>query len=380
VVIEVALSVVLLIGAALMVRTFLTLRPVHPGFDVSNRVVAQMVLSGRWEVDRGRERFLDEVVAGVGALPGVVSVSGSSYLPMHGMSDSAVVRLGEATGAVWAGWITPSYVTDMNIPMVRGRAFTAGDTRGAPPVALINEALTRQFWPQGDPLGQIVEVRAPDGTRTTRQIVGILRDTRSWGIDLERHPELYVPFAQQPGSTLFYVIVKTAGSPDPHLPAQIRAIVSAVRPGQVVDSVEPLQDALDRSVAQPRFGAWLFGMFGAMAVGLAGLGLGAVMAWWVAQRTREIGVRIALGAGRAQVVRLVVSQGLLLAAAGAVAGLVLAAFTSRLLAGWLYGVDPLDPATFAGSAVFVLIVSALSSFLPARRAATIDPIVALRAE
>jgi putative ABC transport system permease protein len=380
VVVELALSVVLLVGAALMIRTFLTLRPSTPGFDPSNKVIAAVRLPGAWLPDPNHLAFFDAVFDRLKGLPGVASVSGSSYVPLAGSVSMLPVGINGVTANIWTGQVTPSYFRDMRIAISRGRAFEPTDDGRAPAVAIVNEALARRFWPNDEPIGRTVQTTAPGGTVVTaRRIVGIVHNTRSLGGNTDTKSELYWPYAQDP-EPLLILIVRTPGRPDAGLPGAIRAAVATVRPGQVVDTVRTLQEAVDESVTTPRFGAWLFGVFAAMAVGLAALGLAAVIAWWVTQRTREIGVRMALGASRTQVAGLIVRQGLGLAVVGVALGLAVAAACTRVLAGWLYGVTPLDGWTFASCGALMLAIAALASYLPAIRATRINPTVALRAE
>jgi putative ABC transport system permease protein len=282
---------------------------------------------------------------------------------------------------VWSSWSTPGYLRDAAIRLMRGRFFDAGDTPSAPPVAIVNDAMAARFWPHGDPIGQLVEVKTGDGQIVRRQVVGVVETTRSWGTDLRRRPELYMPYAQEPASTLMYVIVRTNGAPATTLPADIQRIVAEVRPGQVVESVEPLQTSVDRSVAAPRFAMWVFTAFAAAGAMLASLGLFAVIAWWVSERRREIGVRMALGAGVERVARLVLREGLALATVGLALGMGTAFLVTRLLSDWLYDVaKPTDPPTYALCAIGMLVVTALASYVPARRAARIDPTVTLKSE
>jgi putative ABC transport system permease protein len=381
VVIEVALSVVLLVAAGLMLRTFLVLRPVDPGFSASHRTVAQMVFEGPWRIDPSREQTVDGAVRQIGDLPGVAGVSATSYLPLSGVTDLSRVTIGGESADVWSSWSTPGYFRDMDMRLRRGRLFTDADTPAATPVAMVNEAMAERFWPGADPLGQVIDVQAPDNTRSRRQIVGILETTRSWGHDLERRSELYAPYRQAPGSTLIYLIVRTNGAPAVSLPVDIRRIVSTIRPGQVVDSIEPMQASLDRAVAAPRFAMWLFGIFAVAGGLLSVIGLAAVVAWWVTERRREIGVRMALGASVEGIVRLVLREGLLLAAGGVGLGIGAAALVTRILRDWLYGVAaPTDPLTFALCTIGMLTVTALAAWLPARRAARVDPVLSLRSE
>jgi putative ABC transport system permease protein len=380
VIVEVALSVVLLVGAGLLVRTFLLLRPDAPGFSTSGRVVAQVLLSGGWRDDPARLALIDRMIDGARSIPGVEDASASSYLPMSGVTDMASVRHDDTTSRFWASWVTAKFFGDLNIPVVKGRGFLESDRAGSQPVAAINETAARRFWPNRDPIGAIVAVTTPDGRTAERVIVGVVGDTRSGGLSLNRQSELFVPFAQQSGSTLIYLIARTNQSSTGTLAGQIRSIVDSASPGQVVDSVEPLQAKLDRAVSRPRFGAWLFGIFASVAAGLAVLGLGTVVAWWVTQRRREIGVRMALGATKSQVVGLVVRQGVALTAIGVGIGCLAAGLASSLLSDWIYGVTRLDPATFGTVAAGMLTVAVAAAYLPARRAARIDPSTTLRAE
>jgi putative ABC transport system permease protein len=297
---------------------------------------------------------------------------------MSGSVTSGRVTAGETTISAWQGAVTPNYFAEMRIAIVGGRDFSTSDDGAAPPVAIVNETFARRAWAGRDPIGATLTVSGPGGTGL-RRVVGVCADTRSLGGDLTTRPEVYVPFAQEPLPFL-YVIVRAADPFDARLPAGIRAAAAGLDPLQVVDRILPLPAVLDASVSTPRFGAWLLGAFAVMAVLLAAVGLAASIAWWVAQRTREIGVRIALGADPAQVVRLFLARGMALAASGVVVGLAGAVTSTRLLRTWLYGVTPLDPATFAASAVALLAIACAAAYLPARRAARVDPLVALRAE
>ncbi len=380
VVTEVALSVVLLISAVLMLRTFLVLRPTDPGFRTENRTVAEVLMGGAWTPDPARERFVNDMIDGIRRMPGVRTVSATSYLPLWGYTELARITISATPTDIWASWTTPGYFEDMGMMLVRGRLFDERDRSGSPPVMMVNEAAARKFWPGADAIGQAVDVRSPDGVVTSRQIVGVIHTTRSWGTDTVERPELYIPYAQGGGSTLMYFIVGTAGAPPRDLPTQISTLASTLRPGQLVDRIEPLQASLDRAVQQPRFGAWLFGAFAAIAVGLAGLGLAAVITWWVTQRRREIGVRMALGASGDRIARLILSQALWLTLSGVAIGLLVAAWATRLVAVWLYGVAPLDPMAFGLAAAGMTVIAALAAYVPARRASRIDPIVTLRSE
>jgi putative ABC transport system permease protein len=381
VVVEVGLSVVLLVAAGLMLKTFLVLRPTDPGFAVEERYVAQTVFSGGWHVDPKRKDFVDRATARLQAIPGVANVSVTTYLPLSGVTDLTLVGVGDKTGHVWSSWMTPSYLRDMNVALAHGRLFDERDGPGSVPVAIVNDTMAARFWPGGDPVGQVFSVELPDGRKTQRQVIGVAKTTRSWGTDRERRSELYMPYAQEPGSTLMYFILRVPGRAPLTLTSEIRAAFAALDPMQVVDRVEPIQAGLDRSVAAPRFAAWLFGTFAAFGVILAALGLTAVIGWWVTERRREIGIRIALGASARRVSAEILRQGVGLAIAGVVSGLAAALAMTRLLSAWLYDVgSAFDPGTFALVAIGMVAVAAAATYLPARRAASVDPMVALRSE
>lgn len=388
VVTEVALSVALLIGAGLMVRTFWTLRPTALGFTTSGRTTTYTLLNDGWRVQPGHLQFVNDVIERFEAIPGVTSASASSYLPMSGYTATSSIRIGNATAKqVWTAWVTEHFLRDMDVAITRGRDFNGGDVAGAPPVAIINETFARQHFPNADPIGQRVEVdasadldSAPRGAVTTRLIVGVARDMREGGRDRIQRPELYAPYAQEPGPALLYFVLRTDGAAPAQLSAQIQAAIGAARPGQLAERIETMDALVNRSVSRPRFGAWLFGTFAAIAVGLSTLGLGAVVAWWVAQRRREIGIRMALGSTRTQVAHLVVKQGLTLALIGIALGGGAAAVATRLLAEWLYGVAPNDAPTFIVCSACMLIVAIAAAYVPARRAARIDPAITLKTE
>jgi putative ABC transport system permease protein len=374
---QVALSLTLLVGAMLMIATFRTLKPDQPGFNASDKLTASLRLQGR--AANAPARVFDSVLALVQAIPGVRSVSASSYVPMSGMVAIVSVTAGGRTRDAFSGVVTSNYFAEMEIPIVQGRAFVDQDGPGAPQVVIVNEAFLRSLLLDRAALGASVDVTFFDGRTESRQIVGVLRDTRSAGSDLRARPEIYLPFAQSPVQGL-NLIVRAPNPSDPRLAARIRSAVYAADPTQVLDRVRPMTEILDATVSTPRFGAWLLGAFAAMALLLAAVGLAASIAWWVSQRTREIGVRMALGARPATVTRMFLRQGVALTLAGIALGLAGAAASTRLLESWLYGVTPLDPRVFTASAVGMLTIAVVASYLPARRAARIDPVVTLRAE
>ena len=373
---ELALGVLLLVGALLMIRTFLTLRPSAPGFDASNKYVA-LVRQPPSVAGADRLQFFETVRNEVQRTPGVRAVAATSYLPLYRSIDVRALTVGSNKGDVYTGAITPNYLSVMRIPLLRGRDFTSADNAD---VAIVNRAFVERWLPQQEALGTVVTLATgraePPATAT---IVGIAEDTRAFGSDTRSRPVVYRPLRPSTIANPFLVIEadeRTSVS----LAQNVRSIVDRARPGQLVDRFERFEAMLGAEVSRPRLGAWLFGSFAALAVLLAGIGLAATLVWSVAQRRREIGVRMALGAKPSDVRRLIVGQMFGLSLTGVAAGLAAAAATTHLLKGWLYGVTPLDPLTFAACGAVMLAVSALAAYLPARRATRISPLIALRGE
>jgi putative ABC transport system permease protein len=374
---QIALSLIVLVGAVLMIRTFLTLRPSSPGFTTPDKLTAVVRLQGPRPPEP--RAFFSALLERVRAIPGVQGVAGSTYLPMSGSVATVNITTGDKPLEVYSGRVTPNYFAEMQIPLTRGRAFDDRDGAGAPPVAIVNEAMVRRLPPgQGMP-GASVTLTSFDGTTETRQIVGVVRDTRSAGYDTKVRPEVYVPFAQRPAPAL-NLIVRTRSPSDRQLWSAIRQEVAALDPSQVADRFTPMTDLLGDRVKSWRFGAWMMGLFAGIAIALAAVGLTVSIASWVARRTREIGVRMALGATPSQVTSLFMRQGITVTLLGLILGLAGAAASTRLLESWLYGVKPLDAPTFAWSAAGMLVIATLASYLPARRAAGIDPLITLKAE
>jgi putative ABC transport system permease protein len=380
VVVEVALSVVVLIGAALMVQTLFTLRFQSLGFEPENKVSLLVRLPGA--TPETSEQFFTDLFDRVKSTGGIRTVVGSTYLPMRGTASFVPVSYGGKTAEIFVSDVTPGYVELMKIQMRAGRTFVDTDTSGSEPVAMVNESLARHIQPDGQVIGQLISVGPvdrPSGPATARRIVGVAVNTRSAGFDTRNRDEVYVPYAQDPGPRLF-LIAEHSASGGAAVAAQLRRAVRALRPDLAIEDPEFLPGMLDRSVRWWRFGAWLLGIFAALAVMLAAIGLMTTIGWWVNQRTRELGLRIALGATRANVTRFVFRQGLTLGVLGIVAGCAVAAGVTRFLVGWIYGVTPLDGPTFAGCAIAMLAVAALAVYIPVRRATSVDPVVALRAE
>jgi putative ABC transport system permease protein len=376
---EVALSVALLTGAGLMMKTFLHLRPANPGFEPDGKLAATISLprptypdGPAWTafVENLRQRLLQR--------SGVQAVVATSYVPLSGFISTAEVQHVGGDGSivrVWAPRVTPDYFSEMGIPVLRGRPFTIRDGPGAG-VAIVNETMASRMWPAQDPLGRQLEFKSDLGRMSTKTIVGVSRDVRDSGGRVSARSEIYVPFSNEPVPVI-RIVVKTPLSAEQMAPV-IRQEAAAIDPRLPVGDVVPVTDIVARSVATWRFGASLLAVFAGIAATLAAVGLFAVVGCWVTERTPEIGVRVALGAGRGRVVRFFLARGVTLTFVGVACGLVLAALTTRFLTAWLVDASPLDRPTFAAAAAAMAAVGLLSTYLAARRAASIDPLSALR--
>ena len=397
VVAEVALALTLLVGAGLLLRSFANLRAIDPGFRADHVLTVDLNLPGsRYGAPNRQVQFYDALITRVGALPGVRGVGGVEQLPLSGPQQTTDFRImgappprqGDEPDAAYAS-VTPGYFSAMSLMLRSGRVLTESDGAAAPRVAVINEAMARRFWPNETPIGKRVALsieslrfdrpNAPprlDFEGAAREIVGVVADVRASAIADPAAPALYMPFAQRPVSNLT-VAVRTGGNPI-RLINPIRAAVRALDPDQPLSSVATMSDIVAASVQQPRDRTTLIGVFAFVALLLAAIGVYGVMAYGVNERTREIGVRVALGASASDVVRLIIRGALGMTLVGVVIGLAGGFMASRLLGSLLFGVKATDLATFVGAAVVILGVATLASWLPARRASQVDPAVALR--
>jgi putative ABC transport system permease protein len=369
VVAEVALALVLLTGAGLLTRSFARLQNVDPGFEPRGVLTFSLALpQARYPSDTQRVAFFDALLPRVAAIPGVRAVGAVSDLPFGpgGSTSSFTVEGFQPPPGQQGPWgdfrtATPGYFETLRIPLRRGRLFTAQDAQGARPVAVIDEELAERYWPGQDPIGKRVSLGAPEGQAPTWiEVVGVVGHAKQEGLDAEARVQLYLPYAQSPGGQLA-LAVRGAGDPERLLPL-VRAAVREVDRDLPLADVRPLEARVEASVGPRRLSALLLGGFAALALVMACLGLYGVMAYAVAQRTRELGVRLALGAARGSVLALVLRQGLTLVGVGGAVGLVGALALSRVLQSQLYEVRAADPATL----------------IPARRATRVDPAVALR--
>jgi predicted permease len=379
---QVAVSMVLLVGAGLFLRSLGKAEAVDPGFDPTNTVLMTFDLeSNGFTQERGRA-FYDQLRERARALPGVQSATLAQCVPLATCGSRRGTRIegyeprpGESTEINW-NVVGTDYFRTLRIPLIQGRDFGPQDREGAPLVVIVNQAFARRYWPGQDPLGKRVSFRGPQGPFA--DVVGMVSDGKYRALGEDPLPFLYVPFAQQyrPAMTLH---VRTAGDPRPLTPLLERE-VKALAPALPIINPTTLDEAAAVALLPHRIGAALLGLLGGLAVLLAMLGLYGVMAYSVTQRTREFGIRGALGAARRQLVTQVVGEGMLLSAVGAGIGLVLAAAGTRLVQSFLFGVSPLDPVTFAGMTVLIGCVTLAASYLPARRVTRVSPIEALRHE
>jgi putative ABC transport system permease protein len=379
--------VLLLAGAGLLLRSFVRLRAVSPGFSTEGVLTLEVSLPGSGYAEPGRRAALfDRIREDVQALPGVRAAAVASRLPLTGPGLNGPFSIeGRAFDpsapvpqfAVFRA-VSPEYHAALGVPLRQGRALSARDAAGGPAVAVVNERLARNFFPAGDALGHRVKLGAPGSPRPWLTIVGVTADVRDRGLALPSSPEIAVPFAQDPPSSAV-IVARTAGDPLA-LVGAVRQAVVAADPDQPVSRVRTLAQVVTESIVERRAPAQLLAGLAVFAVTLAGLGTYGVMSYTVSGRSHEIGVRMALGARPADVARLVVGQGLALAAAGAALGLLAALALGRTLSTLLFEVQPVDPATFAGAAVTLVAVAAAACARPALRAARVDPAVALREE
>lgn len=383
---EVALALVLLVAAGLLIRSFDKLSQVNPGFDSHSVISARLVLPRVRYAEEARQlAFYDQVVQNVRAMPGVRSVALTSDAPLNGGGDylsfGIAGRPPASVGTVQDAEVlvtSPEYFGTLRIPLRSGRIFTAQDDARATNVAVINTAMAQRYWPGGDPIGARVTLGDPADSSSWMTIVGVVGDVRQNALNDEPYPQLFLPLAQAPQRAML-LIARTSGSPTA-LSGPIRQAVSTIDPDLPVSDIRTLDERLELSVSQPRVSMVLVGIFAMLALVLAAVGIYGVLSYTVTQRTRELGIRMALGAEPSSVMRLVVGQAMVPALIGVLIGLAGAWGATRLMSTLLFGVSATDPVTFSAVALFLLAVALLASWVPARRATRVDPLIALRTE
>jgi putative ABC transport system permease protein len=383
VVAEIAVSLVVLVGAGLLVKSFSRLLNVDAGF-VADKLLTANVELFHFKEPQQRAALQREVIARIQQIPGVESVGGGSGLPPT--TAQRVTRFAaegqdaskqEVNTAYFIG-ISPDYFRALGTPLITGRAFDERDSEAAPKVVIINKTLARRLFPTEDPIGKRLKLINSEQSDEWRSIAGVVGDVKYSGLDDPGEAIVYTPFAQTP-FLWSYLMIRTANDPVALIPS-IRSAVSSVDPKLAALQLQPMGQLVAGAVAQPRFNMILLSSFGVLALVLAVVGLYGVMSYLVAQRTREIGVRMALGARPGDVLKLIVGHGLALAAAGVAVGLGAAFAATRVMSSLLFGVSATDPLTFIVTALLLTGVALAASFIPARRAMRVDPMVALRYE
>jgi len=377
---QVALSLVLLIAAALLLRSYERLLQVDPGFDAHNVLTMNLSLpTVKYAKPAQQVDFFDEALRRVQQLPGVRDAAISATLPLTIKRITPMLPEGQPNVPLGQRpfidieAISPQWFRTLRVPLRSGREFTAADNAAAPKVLIVNETFARRFWPGENPIGKHVVVgRWPQPA----EVVGVAQDTRNKGLGQEPQPQVWVPFPQLPWSNM-YLLARTAVPPE-QLTSAVRAEIAAVDPDQPVTGIQSVDELMDTSRTQPRFLMLLVAVFSITAMALAAVGIYGVLAYSVAQRRQELGIRLALGAGKDNILRLVLRQGLVLAGAGVAIGLVAALILTRLLSALLYHVSPRDWLSFAFTPLLFLALALVISYIPARRAVQVDPITALR--
>jgi predicted permease len=384
VVAQTAIGMVLLIGAGLLMRSFLDILRVDPGFDPKHLLTSRVGVPFD-PVDHDRPyRFYQQLLPRLSAIPGVESASAGWPLPMS--SNGATISFNiqgrpveqgdEPSEAL--GVVMPGYFEAMRIPLIAGRTFGEHDGLTGPPTILINQAFAKKYFPRENPIGKHIQVRVGDDVfeHPIREVVGVIGDIKAKRLTADPSPQFYLPYAQAI-ITNPYLVVRTNGDPMA-VQAAIRSAVHDLDRHLPIYQVSTMEDYLSNSAAQPRFQTFLFACFAGIALVLAAIGLYGLLSYMVAQRTLEIGVRMALGAQRVNVLGMIVRRGLVLAIAGVISGMAVFAIFARLISGMLFHVHPTDPLTLAATAMLLLVVSFVASSLPAYRAARMDPMRILR--
>jgi len=382
---QIAIAIILLIGAGLTVKSFWALMHVAPGFRSENILTARLSLPGSRYPDNRRIAALErEVLESLRGKPGVQSAGFATYVPLSGL-DNDWAFLIEGRPPLPVGThnvaeyrpVSAGYFETIGIPLLRGRSFTPADTAEAPWVVVINDSMAREYWPSENPIGQRLQI---PGWPTWGTVIGVVGDVLHEGLDRAAKAEMYLPVEQSLNIENDPTIVVRAEIPAGAAAGELRAAVSAIDPAIAVDRIETMQQLVSGSVAQPRFRTMILAAFSLLALVMASIGIYGVMNYLVIQQTREFGIRLSLGATQTDVLRLVLGRAATLIGAGTCLGLVGSGLLVRLITKLLFGTAPLDPLTFAVVPLILAAVALLASYIPARRATRIDPIVALRCE
>ncbi|MGE0130003.1 MAG: ABC transporter permease [Blastocatellales bacterium] len=385
---EIALALVLLIGAGLTLKSFWRLQEVDPGFTPDGVLTMRLLLPYETHPQPAqRAAFYQQTLERIKSLPGVETVSAASRLPMTlGNSSGTVSGENSAIGpsdppveTEWR-WVTPDHFKALGIRLLNGRAFTDADAEGAPLVAIVDETFVRRFYPNENPVGKRIKRGRLDSQRPWHQIVGVVRHVRNQRLDLDSNPQVYFSFYQDPSPFNMSLAVRASAGDPLALSSAVRAAVQSVDRNQPVYSIRTMRQIVAESVSPRRLTLLLMGVFAAVALSLAAAGIYGVMSYAVAQRTHELGIRLALGAQAGDVLKLIIGQGLKLAVTGVGIGLAGALALTRLMQDLLFGVQAADPLTYGVIALLLTVVALLACWIPARRATKVDPMIALRCD
>lgn len=382
---EIAVATLLLVGAGLLLKSFWRLQSVDPGFKAEHVLTASISLNREkyMQADDFRKVFFSNVLERVRSVPGVESVGMISHLPFGGRGVNMGFKIFGALEVpgdddrLRAEYrvVSPDYFGTMNIPVRNGRMFTAQDSEPAQRVAVVNEAFVRQFFPGKTPIDQRLHVLF--STPLDCEVVGVVGDVRHRGYDADARPEMYVSYLQETTWPVMNLAIRTHGEPLA-VAASVRREIETVDSAQAIFNVRPLETMMRDSIAERRFNLVLLLAFAIVAVMTAAAGIYGIMTYVVSQRTSEIGIRMALGANKRHVLKLILGHGMTLTICGVGVGLLAASIVTRVLVSLLFGVSAIDPLTFAGVAVFLTLVALLACYVPTRRAIKIDPLIAIR--
>jgi len=385
---EVALSVVLLAGAGLLFRSFMQLQSVNAGFDPQQLLTVRLSPSGtNYKTDPDYISFYDQVLERVSSIPGVASAGAINELPLGSGGPTAGFRIEGRPAETPDKWpaanyrsVSADYFRAMKIPLVQGRAFNDQDDDKSPRVMIVNQALARENFGSESAIGKRINLGGVEqnGQPVWWEIVGIVADVRSLELREEASPEFYFNYRQDPFIGMS-IVVRTSVEPQ-SLSSAVRFAVAQVDRTTPVSDIRTMENVVSGSVTQPRFNVFLLSTFGVIALLLSAAGIYAVTAYGVAQRTHELGIRMALGAQRRDVMQLIVAGGIALIGCGVAIGLVASLALMRLLRTLLFGIGPTDPLTFIGATMVLITVALIACYVPARRATKVDPLVALRYE
>ena len=382
---QVAVALVLLSGAGLLIRSFVQLVKVNPGFHADGLLVARIALGDEYREDNRQVNYFQELTNRLKSLPGVNEAGAATVLPMNPFgidfdvpyhrAEQAEPRRAAAPKAKFRA-ATPEYFRAMGIPVNKGRGFVEQDRHDSPRVVIVNQLLAERAWPGENPVGKQLRFFWADWQ--TYEVVGVVGNTKSYGLVENWQPELFVPEAQIP-YTVMNVVIRTTGDPAA-IAADVRRAILELDPYRPPHSIVAMSDLISDSMARERFAMTWLGVLAAIALALASVGIFSVISHVTAQRTREVGIRLALGAQTSDVLKLVVRNGMTLTLIGVAIGLAGALALTRLIGSLLFGVTPSDLTTFISASALLIVVALLACYIPARRATKVDPLVALRYE